>query len=122
MKMVLKKLLKNSQSPISNYPTKDRDRYPSKTHLKPRDIPQEEARQILFMLNSLNSTDQLEKVTNQYAKKKILTNRDVQRIIHMKVELREFQNLQQVACVPRIGAEKFDTIVRALGNHVVMSP
>ncbi|MCK4826152.1 hypothetical protein KA005_60970, partial [bacterium] len=84
----------------------------------PRDIPLEKANQLLHRLNSFDSAKQLENVTNKYPETKILSIGDAQRILRTKVELGEFQDLQHVACVRRIGAKKFDAIVRTLSNQV----
>jgi len=114
MKLVLNKPFRIHQFPIRDDTAMRREF--SKHYLRPSDIPQEKAKQILFRLNSLNSADQLEWFTNQYTRKKLLTHRDAQRIIRTKIELGQFRNLQQVACVPRIGAEKFHSIVSMLSD------
>jgi len=90
----------------------------SKPYFKPRDISREKANQILRRLNSFNSAEQLESAIQKDNKRMILTIGDARRIIHRKVELGEFQDLQQVTTIRGIGAKKFDAIRRTLSNQV----
>jgi len=88
-----------------------------KTYLKPRDIPREKAAKILSKLNSFDSAEQLEKGIQGHTQQMILTAGDTQRILHARKQLGKFQELRQVSTIYRIGAKKFDFIVRALSNN-----
>ncbi|MFC1861383.1 hypothetical protein ACFLYL_03835 [Chloroflexota bacterium] len=110
----LKRLFRKLNFPLNGHPATGRE--PTRHYLRPRDIPLEKANHMLQKLNSFGSAEQLENVTNKRAGKKILSTGDAQRILREKVELGEYRDLQQVACVTRIGSEKFDAIFHALSN------
>ena len=116
MKISLVGLFQNPKLPIRGYPAIGSK--PLWPYLKLGDISQEKVNQILLRLNSLNSVEQLENVINKYAGGKFLSTGDTQRILRAKIELGGFRDLKQVACVRRIGAAKFDAIVRTLSNQV----
>ncbi len=83
-------------------------------YLKPGDIYPAEAQKILSRLNSFDSPDQLKTAVEKKAKQIVLSAHDARNIINTKTERGQFQDLREVATVLRIGAKKFDTIVRAL--------
>ncbi len=116
MKISLEGLFRNPKFPNRGYPIIGNES--SESHLKPSDISQEKANQILHRLNSFSQAEQLKNEINKYAKTKLLSIGDAQSILRMKVELGEFQDLQHVAYVRRIGAKKFDAIIRELSNQV----
>ena len=117
MKTSLKVFFRNVKFPIKGYHATGRRSL--KPYLKPRDISSGKTNQIMNKLNSFGSAEQLENLINQCARKKILSTGDAQRILRQKVELGEFRDLQQVACVPRIGAKKFDAIVQHILRNQV---
>ena len=84
--------------------------------LKSKNISPIIAAKILNRLNSLDSAVQLENTILERTRERTLSTKDAQRILDSRVELGEFQNLQQVAAVSRIGSKKLDSIVNALSN------
>ncbi|MFC1910112.1 hypothetical protein ACFLXC_02315 [Chloroflexota bacterium] len=110
---------RNSQELFQDY-TRYTGAYPvagcngDKPYLKPKDISSRDATMILNRLNSINSTEQLQNTFMKHCKQLLLNAGDVRQILDSKEELGEFQNLKQVAAVRRIGAKKFDLIVRVL--------
>ncbi len=116
MRILREWLFRNPRFPIRGYPKTSGEAF--KPYLKPRDISLEKANQILHRLNSFNSAKQLESAIQKDNKQMILSIGDAQRILDRKVELGEFQDLQQVTTVRRIGAKKFDAILRTLSNQV----
>lgn len=85
-------------------------------YLKPRDVPSRKAATILNRLNSFDSAEQLKCTLQNHSKQSVLSIGDARRILLTKKDSGEFQDLKQIAVVPRIGAKKFDFIVRTLSN------
>lgn len=85
-------------------------------NLKPKDIYPVEAAKILDRLNSFNSAEQLRSTIENRTREKLLSIGDAQRILHSKAKIGEFQELQQISSIIRIGSKKFDLIVRALSG------
>ena len=82
----------------------------------PLDISAEESANILDKLNSLESTEELERKIRKRAKRMILGHEDAKRIFQIKLESGEFKNLEQIWAVRRIGIEKFGLIVRTFNE------
>ena len=111
-------IFRNIKYPISGHHTTGMDSSRCSPILRAKDTPPEEAKRILRRLNSFGSAEELENATNKCTGKKVLSTGDARKILLVKSVLGEFLDLQQVACTPRIGAEKFDAIVRALSDKV----
>jgi hypothetical protein len=114
MKSLRRQIFQNHELSIGAY--SDTSGKSCKVYLKPRDIPLREAARILNRLNSFNSAEQLNSTVQNRTKQMILSTGDARRILHSKEELGEFKDLQQVAVIQRIGAKKFNLIVRALSD------
>ena len=106
------KLFRNHKLPVHEHLNADKG--PFNDYLRPDDIYPAEAHKILSRLNSFDSAEQLKTAVEKRAREMVLTANDAQNIINSKTERGQFQDLREVATVLRIGAKKFDTIVRAL--------
>lgn len=82
----------------------------------PRNVNSETSSKILNRLNTLSSAEEIASVVATYAGQRVLSIRIARRILSMKEELGSFQDLQQVATVPGIGAKRFASIIDALGD------
>ena len=87
-----------------------------KPYLQPDDICRQTAEIILNKLNSFDTAENLNTLIQNTTNQTTLCIGDVHSIMRRKGILGEFQNLQQVAAVRRIGSKKFDILVRALGS------
>ncbi len=114
MKNLRKRSFRNHKLPIQSY--SDTSGKPFSVYLKPKDISPGKAAEILSRLNSFDSAEQLKSAIQKHPEGMILSNGDAQRILRSKEALGKFQDLEQVATVLRIGAKKFDFIVRLLSN------
>jgi len=83
-----------------------------------KNVNSETSSKILDRLNSLNSAEEIASVVATYAGQRVLSIRIAHRLFSMKEELGRFQDLQQLAAVPGIGAKKFTSIINALGDPV----
>jgi DNA-binding response OmpR family regulator len=72
----------------------------------------------LACLNSIETPLELKNAITIYTGKPVLSIRIAQRILTERAESGGFRELQQVAVVRGIGAERFDAIVNALGHSV----
>ena len=87
-------------------------------YLRPQDVPEVVSARILAFLNAAEMTQEIMKHAVLSNGSKVISNRVAQNILDSKVRLCGFKNLEQVACVPRIGTKTFTGMVQALNNRL----
>jgi hypothetical protein len=87
-----------------------------KKYVKPEDVPKGDAERVLNFLNEAKTAEEIAN-TVTFPGAKNVGIRACQSILSERGKLGEFKNLEQVACVPRLGSVRFTHIVTVFGER-----